>query len=41
MLQNKKIILFLFAGLLVLGSGCKKFLDVNENVNVNVIVYML
>lgn len=33
MIQNKKIILILFAGLLLVGPGCKKYLDVNKNVN--------
>ena len=33
MIQNKKIIFFLITGLLLLGTGCKKYLDVNENVN--------
>lgn len=33
MVQNKKIIFFLVTGLLLLATGCKKYLDVNENVN--------
>ena len=33
MIRNKAIILFLITGLFTLGTGCKKYLDVNENVN--------
>jgi hypothetical protein len=33
MRQNKLIIYFLAAGLFVLGTGCKKYLDVNRDVN--------
>lgn len=33
MIQNKNILFFLISGLLFLGTGCKKYLDVNQNVN--------
>ena len=33
MIKNKKIIFLLITGLLILGTSCKKYLDVNENLN--------
>ena len=33
MIRNKKFIYFLTAGLFLLGTGCKKYLNVNKNLN--------